>query len=152
MQNKGEEGKPGKRGFSGAGQAGGKGGEGGEGGKGSPPGGGGGGGAGGEGAAGEALSIKNEKRAHLFRYGFTVWIVVFTIVVAFSIRVQREQTNEIQQSRLSSCERTYSVIRELLAASIANRRLSPAGEARYQQLLAIANPEKCNVQVGVTSP
>lgn len=43
----------------------------------------------------------------------TVWIIVFSLAVGYAIRVQREQTNDIQKSRLHSCQASYEGIREV---------------------------------------
>jgi len=63
------------------------------------------GGAGGEGGRGGT----GREPIHKWRWRFlTAWIILFTIVVCWAIRANRERVNDIQQARLYSCITGYS--------------------------------------------
>lgn len=86
-----------------------------------------------------------------------IWIVIFTITVFVLLALARHQSHEngkritesriliaeIQQSRTSSCRRTYSKIAQLLKASTQGRNLDSTQRKKFDKLLKIIDPDQC---------
>ncbi len=115
---------------------------------------------------------------HPWRWRFlTLWIVVFTVIVFYALNEVRdnavvakqlalqnqknaatnrrliialgEYDTKLQQSRVTSCERNYLAMRDILLATTAGRTLDAEQRERLARLIAIADPKKCQEQVQV---
>lgn len=75
-----------------------------------------------------------DRKIHPLRWRLlAIWIVIFSLGVGYGLRVQREQTNDIQSSRLHSCRASYEGIREVFKPFFRDPKLQTAKEKADQK-------------------
>jgi hypothetical protein len=93
---------------------------------------------------------------HPTRWRFLwIWIAVFSCVIIWAIRDIRNLTDEnkeriaeIQDSRIASCQQTYTILQTLIIQSVPpNTKLTGERLDRYNSFLQLVNPAKCKAQI-----
>lgn len=65
----------------------------------------------------------------------TWWAIVFSVLVFYALQENRNRVDEIQQARLSSCERTYEGVREIFKPFLS----APPATAKQKKDRALFN-------------
>lgn len=89
-----------------------------------------------------------------FRRVLTIWMVAFTILVFYGLNQSRiashnntERIQDIQQSRVQSCERNYKTLREVFIPFFPPKAgRTPEQERNIKRFLKLTNPHKCVAQ------
>jgi hypothetical protein len=100
---------------------------------------------------------KERRRSEKIKVRLLVlWIVIFTVAVGYNFRRLNEEDNinanlleQIQESRVESCVRTYTVIQAILDEAGTNPKIDAIGRARLSRMREFANPDNCEAQVSI---
>lgn len=89
-----------------------------------------------------------EKSAKRYRRGWTIWIILFTAIAIYGIAQNRNRIDDIQKSRLYSCQRNYIILRKTF------RPYFPPKDKRTKQqdrniklFIKRTDPRQCFTQV-----
>jgi len=84
-----------------------------------------------------------------------IWIAIFSGVIFWAIRdirslteENKERIAEIQDSRIASCQQTYTILQTLIIQSVPqDTKLTGERLDRYNSFLQLVNPAKCKAQI-----
>jgi len=85
----------------------------------------------------------------------TIWIAIFSLVVIWVLHdtsklidENKQRIAEIQDSRIASCQQTYTILQTLIIQSVPqDTKLTGEALDRYNSFLQLVNPAKCKAQI-----
>lgn len=92
--------------------------------------------------------LKERQRNKRFRKQMRIFMVVFGAVAIFGIYSNTQRIHDIQQSRLTSCQRNYITTREIFKPFFPPKKHRTAKQAGdIKRFIKLTNPNKCYKQV-----
>lgn len=78
-------------------------------------------------------------------------MIVFSFIAIYGIYGNTQRLHDIQQSRIRSCQQTYSKLTEIMHLSIDGRTIRPEQQERVDRIFAAIDPKQCVQQTSVPS-
>lgn len=90
------------------------------------------------------LVVKERKRQRMFRRALIVWIVVFSFISLLGQYNNHQRINDIQKSRVFSCQRNYLTTRDIFKPFFPPKKHRTAKQQHdIEKFIRLTNPSKC---------